>query len=60
MTCEDDWGGVTSVVGKECLMIGGCRLNVAVRDEQPILHESTNPCITRPVGTQGVKNQTWQ
>jgi hypothetical protein len=27
----------------------------AVRDEQPILLTSTNPCITRAAGTQGVK-----
>jgi hypothetical protein len=25
------------------------------RDEQPILPTSTNPCITRAAGTQGVK-----
>jgi hypothetical protein len=27
----------------------------AARDEQPILLTSTNPCITRGAGTQGVK-----
>jgi hypothetical protein len=27
----------------------------AARDEQPILSISTNPCITRAAGTQGVK-----
>jgi hypothetical protein len=29
----------------------------AARDEQPILPTSTNPCITRAAGTQGVKGQ---
>jgi hypothetical protein len=27
----------------------------AARDKQPILPTSTNPCITRAAGTQGVK-----
>jgi hypothetical protein len=31
----------------------------AARDEQPILLTSTNPCITRAAGTQGVNSVGW-
>jgi hypothetical protein len=33
---------------------------LAASDEQPILPTSTNPCITRADGTQGVSIITWQ
>jgi hypothetical protein len=40
--------------GKECLSIGGCRLNGLRGTSSPFCRHQTNPCIPRAAGTQRV------